>query len=65
MCVIPKKLKKLQARSIHYSGKKKSKGIYGSASKEDLKELKEEGIDAQMIPWIEENENQFLINFPI
>jgi hypothetical protein len=36
---------------------KKSKGIYGSASKEDLKELKDEGIDAQMIPWIEENEN--------
>ena len=38
-------------------GKKKSKGIYGSASKEDLKELKEEGIDAQMIPWIDEKEN--------
>ena len=46
-----------EARSIHYNGKEKSKGIYGSASKEDLKELKEEGIDAQMIPWINENEN--------
>ena len=46
-----------EARSIHYNGKKKSKGIYGSASKEDLKELKEEGIDAQMIPWIDEIEN--------
>ena len=46
-----------EARSIHYNDKKKSKGIYGSASKEDLKELKEEGIDAQMIPWIDENEN--------
>ena len=46
-----------EARSIHYSNKKKSKGIYGSASKDDLKELKEEGIDAQMIPWIDENEN--------
>ena len=46
-----------EARSIHYNGKKKSKGIYGSASKEDLKELKEEGIDAQLIPWIDENEN--------
>ena len=45
-----------EARSIHYNGKK-SKGIYGSASKEDLKELKEEGIDAQMIPWIDEKEN--------
>ena len=46
-----------EARSIHYAGKKKSKGIYGSASKEDLKELKEEGIDTQIIPWIDENEN--------
>ena len=46
-----------EARSIHYNRKKKSKGIYGSASKEDLNELKEEGIDAQMIPWIDENEN--------
>ena len=46
-----------EARSIHYNNKKKSKGIYGSASKEDLKELREEGIDAQMVPWIDENEN--------
>ena len=46
-----------EARSIHYDSKKKSKGIYGSASKQDLKELKEEGIDAQMFPWIDENEN--------
>jgi len=46
-----------EARSIHYKDKKKSKGIYGSASKEDLKELKEEGIDAQIIPWIDEKEN--------
>tara|TARA_Y100000992_G_C21046460_1_gene387447 strand:+ start:86 stop:514 length:429 start_codon:yes stop_codon:yes gene_type:complete len=46
-----------EARSIHYDDKKKSKGIYGRASKKDLKELKEEGIDAQMIPWVDENEN--------
>ena len=46
-----------EARSIHYNGKKKTKGIYGSASKKDLKELKDEGIDTQMIPWIDENEN--------
>ena len=46
-----------EARSIHYNGKKNDKGIYGSASKQDLKELKEEGIDAQIIPWIDENEN--------
>ena len=45
-----------EARSIHYKNKKKSKGIYGTASKQDLKELKEEGIDAQMIPWFK-NDN--------
>ena len=45
-----------EARSIHYNEKKKNKGIYGTASKQDLKELKEEGIDTQIIPWIE-NEN--------
>ena len=46
-----------EARSFHYNSKKKSKGIYGTASKKDLKELKEEGIDTQMIPWIDENQN--------
>ena len=46
-----------EARSIHYNNKKKSKGIYGSASTQDLKELKDEGIDAQMFPWIEDKEN--------
>ena len=46
-----------EARSIHYDKKKKSKGIYGNASKKDLNELKEEGIDTQMIPWIEDKDN--------
>ena len=46
-----------EARSIHYDRKKKSKGIYGSASKKDLKELKEEGIETHMIPWVDESEN--------
>ena len=46
-----------EARSIHYNEKKKTKGIYGSASKKDLKELKEEGIDTQVIPWIDESNN--------
>ncbi|MDC3117573.1 DUF1178 family protein [Candidatus Pelagibacter sp.] len=45
-----------EARSIHYNNKKKYKNIYGTASKQDLKELKEEGIDTQMIPWFV-NEN--------
>ena len=38
-----------EARSIHYKNKKTSKGIYGLASKEDLKELKEEGIETMSI----------------
>jgi hypothetical protein len=46
-----------EARSIHYNPKKKTKGIYGNASKKDLMELKEEGIDAQMIPWVEDKDN--------
>jgi len=46
-----------EARSIHYDSKKNSKGIYGNATKKDLQELKEEGIDAQMIPWIEDKDN--------
>ena len=46
-----------EARSIHYNDKKKPKGIYGKASKDDLNELKEEGINTQMIPWIDENQN--------
>ena len=46
-----------EARSIHYNNKKKNKGIYGTASKEDLRELKDEGIDADVIPWIEDKSN--------
>ena len=46
-----------EARSIHYNPKKKTKGIYGNASKKDLMELKEEGINAQMIPWVEDKDN--------
>ena len=46
-----------EARSIHYNENKQTKGIYGNASKKDLKELREEGIDAQIIPWIEESDN--------
>ena len=46
-----------EARSIYYGDKKDPKGIYGSASKKDLKELKEEGIDAEIIPWVENKSN--------
>ena len=46
-----------EARSIHYNNKKKKKGIYGTASKEEIIELKEEGIEADTIPWIEDKNN--------
>ena len=46
-----------EARLIHYKNKKAIKGIYGSATKEDLKELREEGIETEMIPWIKESIN--------
>ena len=46
-----------EARSIHYNEKKKDKGIYGTASNEELKELKEEGINTEVIPWIEDKKN--------
>ena len=46
-----------EARSVHYKNKKNSKGIYGSASSQDIKELKEEGIKVQTIPWIKNKTN--------
>ena len=46
-----------EARSIHYNKKKKYKGIFGSASNEEIKELKEEGIETEVIPWIEDKSN--------
>ena len=46
-----------EARSIHYDRKKKANGIYGSASMEEVKELKEEGIDTEIIPWFNQKDN--------
>ena len=49
-----------EARSLHYNknkNKDKKKGIYGRASLTDVKELKEEGIETEMLPWIEDKEN--------
>ena len=46
-----------EARSIHYNKKKNKKGIYGNASVEDVKELKEEGIETEIMPWIEDKDN--------
>ena len=46
-----------EARSIHYSNKKGRKGIFGRANIKDIKELKEEGINTQVLPWLEDKEN--------
>ncbi len=46
-----------KARSLHYTDKKKSKGIYGSATKKQIMELHEEGIETQVFPWIEDKNN--------
>ena len=46
-----------EARSIHYNDIKKTKGIYGNATAEEVKELKEEGIETEIIPWVNDNEN--------
>ena len=37
--------------------KKKEKGIYGTASNEEIRELKEEGIETEVIPWIDNKNN--------
>ena len=46
-----------EARSLHYKNKKNPKNIYGTSSSEELKELREEGIEAEVIPWLKENSN--------
>ena len=46
-----------EARSIHYNDRKKNKGIYGNATAEEVKELKQEGIETEIIPWVNESDN--------
>tara|TARA_Y100000746_G_scaffold186348_1_gene165117 strand:+ start:259 stop:540 length:282 start_codon:yes stop_codon:yes gene_type:complete len=46
-----------EARSIHYKNKKNEKGIYGKASIDEVKELFEEGIETEVVPWINDKEN--------
>tara|TARA_B100000401_G_C52776256_1_gene705815 strand:+ start:851 stop:1267 length:417 start_codon:yes stop_codon:yes gene_type:complete len=46
-----------EARSIHYNNKKNNKGIYGTASIDEIKELKDEGIKTEIIPWVEDKNN--------
>ena len=46
-----------EARSVHYNNKKRKKGIYGNASTKEIKELKEEGIETEIIPWVDDRDN--------
>ena len=46
-----------EARSIHYGNKKSKKGIYGNASSKEIKDLKDEGIETTVVPWIKDREN--------
>ena len=45
-----------EVRNIYYD-KKTSKNIYGTATKEEIEELQEEGIELGTIPWVEDKEN--------
>ncbi|MBI4969362.1 MAG: DUF1178 family protein [Rhodospirillales bacterium] len=40
-----------EARRIHY-GEAEKRGIYGDATKEEAKSLKDEGIEIAAIPWL-------------
>jgi hypothetical protein len=46
-----------EARSMHYENKKTSRGVYGTANKEELKELNEEGIKIETMPWVKNSSN--------
>ena len=46
-----------EARSIHYGNNKKKEGIFGKASHDEIKELKEEGIETITIPWVDDKKN--------
>ena len=46
-----------KARALHYGDKKKLKGIYGKASNEEISDLKNEGIETDVIPWFHDKEN--------
>ena len=46
-----------EARLIHYENKTKKKGIYGNAKIAEIKELNDEGIQTEIIPWINKKDN--------
>ena len=46
-----------EARSMHYNKKESKNGIYGTASNDEIKELSEEGINPEVIPWVDDKSN--------
>ena len=45
-----------KAKESYYNIRKK-KGIYGNATKEQIADLNEEGIEAHLFPWIDDKNN--------
>tara|TARA_Y100001970_G_scaffold285729_1_gene406216 strand:+ start:11794 stop:12216 length:423 start_codon:yes stop_codon:yes gene_type:complete len=45
-----------EVRNVYYDNRK-NKNIYGQATAEEAKELKQEGIEITSIPWVEKSEN--------
>ena len=46
-----------EARSIKYDTQKKNKASYGKASREEIEDLKQEGIKTEELLWIEDKGN--------
>ena len=46
-----------KARSLHYDNNKNYKGIFGNATEKQIRELQEEGIETNIIPWVEDKNN--------
>ncbi|MBH00405.1 MAG: hypothetical protein CMI86_00125 [Candidatus Pelagibacter sp.] len=46
-----------EARLIHYDKKSKKKGIYGKAKINEIRELNDEGIQTEVVPWINKKDN--------
>ncbi len=46
-----------EARSIHYNNRKRKKGIFGTASNDEIKDLHDEGIQTVVVPWIKDKSN--------
>ncbi|MDO8607958.1 MAG: DUF1178 family protein [Phaeospirillum sp.] len=42
-----------EARKIHY-GETEARGIYGKATSEEARELEDEGVSVQRLPWVSE-----------